>query len=61
MVYGFSFYFSHCDCEFKGGCCLKMSRMIVIDKVTELAKVTKIVRRLVFLLLYLILCDGGQV
>ena len=51
MVYGFSFYFSHCDCEFMGGCCLNMSHMIAIDEVMELVKVTKIVRRSVFLLL----------
>ena len=61
MVHGFSFYFSHCDCEFKGGCCLNVSHMIMIDEVTELVKVTKIVRRSVLLLLYYPAKYGGRI
>ena len=45
-------HFSHCDCEFKEECCLNISHVIVIDEVTELVKVTKIVRRSVLLLLF---------
>ena len=51
--------FSYCDCEFTGECCLNVSCVNMINEVTELVKVTKIVRRSVFLLLYFILPNTG--